>query len=73
MKNPLSAHFAAHLRGLQFALKAKFGAKATSETGECAIMIGPDKVDITDKYGTIIARGPAKVATVLVRKRRKAR
>lgn len=57
---------------LQSALRQKFGPGANSDIGGCTIFIGPDKVDMTDKYGTIIARGPARVATVLVRKKKKA-
>ena len=68
----LEKHFARHLRGLQFALKAKFGAKATSNGGERTIHIGPDRVGMTDENFTIVARGPVRVATVLVRRKRKA-
>jgi hypothetical protein len=67
----LGSHFAKHLRGLQFILKSRFGMKATSESGENTIYIGPDKIDMTNAEGTIVARGPARVATVLVRRKRK--
>jgi hypothetical protein len=55
---------------LQDALRQKFGAKAVSDSGQCTLYIGPNKVDLTNEHGTIVARGPARVATVLVRKRR---
>lgn len=59
------------LRSLQLALKKRVGEKAESECGENTIYVGPDKVDMTNQYGTIVARGPARVATVLVRRCRK--
>jgi hypothetical protein len=57
------------VKRLQVLLRAHFGKQATSEFGECTLYLGPDKVDMTNEVGTIIARGPAHVATVLVRKR----
>lgn len=61
------------LRILQNELRFRLGAKSRSDYGQNAIMIGPDKVDMTNEQGTIVARGHARVATVLVRKRRKAK
>lgn len=65
--------YAHELSLLQLKLKQYFGAKATSASGECTIFIGPDKVDLTDGGGTVIARGPAKVATVIMRRKRRAK
>lgn len=68
----LAGHLTKRIRSLQFFLKARFGTKATSDAGECTLSIEPDRIELTDEEGTIVARGPARVATVLVRKRRRA-
>lgn len=55
---------------LQSVLRTHFGDDAKSGSGQHTIYIGPDKIDLTDGAGTIVARGPARVATVVRRKRR---
>ena len=71
MKRITQSAIRAAVKILQRAAKTHFGEKEKSESGENCIYIGPDKIDMTNQYGTIVARGPVKVATVLVRKRRK--
>lgn len=55
---------------LQILLRERLGLKK-SECGENTISIGPDKIDMTNGECHIVARGPARVATVLVRRCRK--
>lgn len=65
MKTTLAA--IKHLQGL---LRKHFGKSAKSPCGEGTIFIGADKIDMTNLHGTIVARGPVGIATVLRRKRR---
>lgn len=58
---------------LQSVVRDHFGDKATSDSGENTIYISATTVDLTDGAGTIVARGPARVATVVRRKRRAAK
>jgi hypothetical protein len=62
----------AAIQHLQKLLRKHFGQAATSDYGQTTLSIGADKIEITDEDNMIVARGPAKVATVLRRKRRSA-
>jgi hypothetical protein len=44
-----------------------------SDVGQNTLSISPDGVVLTDEKCTIVARGHAKVATLMVRRRRKAK
>jgi hypothetical protein len=65
MKSTLSA-----ISTLQRALTKHFG-KGNPACGESTLYISADKIDLTNLNGTIVARGPVKVATVLLRRCRK--
>jgi hypothetical protein len=71
MKNKTLATF---LGSLQVLLKNHFGKKRISleaDYGQQTLHISNSRVELTDEGGSIVARGPAKVATVLRRKIRK--
>jgi hypothetical protein len=56
---------------LQRALRRRYGSKLNTDSGAGTLYINADHADMTDEVGTIVARGPAKVVTVLRRRRRK--
>jgi hypothetical protein len=59
------------LRVLQTEVRLRFGKRARSTIGQNTIYISPDRIELTDEKSHIVARGHARVATVLVRRRRK--
>lgn len=61
------------LRVLQNELRLRCGKNATSAIGENTIYISPNRVELTDNYSSIVARGHCRVATILVRKQRKSK
>lgn len=60
----------AAIRHLQGLLAKRFG-KGYAPCGESTVYISARVVDMTDRAGTIVAHGPARVVRVLRRKRRK--
>lgn len=61
------------LRVLQTEVRRRFGKNATSIIGNNTLYISPDRIELTNDNCQIVAKGHCKVATVLVRKRRKAK
>lgn len=63
------------LRVLQTEMRRRFGKDDFSilgkDIGQNTISISPHRIEVTDENCHIVARGPARVATVLVRRRRK--
>jgi hypothetical protein len=59
------------LRVLQTEMRRRFGQKATSYVGQNTLYLSPDRIELVNEESVIVARGHARVATVLVRRRRK--